>query len=92
MRPLSSTTILIASLSLGACTMFQAKEPTSPPVVPKELSMPVGKNWQVKEQAPVLTNERTEQTLPFQKPQSVQPAGAPPVTPPEERKIETPQR
>ncbi|HJV65642.1 MAG TPA: hypothetical protein VJ550_07915 [Geomonas sp.] len=90
MRHLPLLTILIASTSLGACTMFQAKESKSPPVVPKELAVPVGKNWQVKEQAPVLTNERNEQTLPFQKPQSVQPPGAPPVSTGEQRKIETP--
>jgi hypothetical protein len=82
------------TLSIGlcffcACTMFEAKQPASPPVVPKTLAVPIGKNWQIIEEAPNLTNSRHEQ-LPFQTEQSVQPAGAQPVSPAEQRKIETP--
>ncbi|HJV34147.1 hypothetical protein [Geomonas sp.] len=90
MRFLPSATILFALLPLGACSLLYHKEPAATTAVPKELAVPVTKNWQVKEQPPVLTNERNEQTLPFQKPQSVQPPGAAPVLQPEERKIETP--
>jgi hypothetical protein len=72
------------------CTMFAGRQPTPPPAAPqKALSVPVGKNWQVIEEAPKLTNERNER-LPFQTEQSVQPAGAQPVSPTEKRKIETP--
>lgn len=83
-------TVFLASLLLAACTMFQAKEPAPPPVVPKPLAVPVGKNWQVVEEAPKLTNERTNQ-LPFQTEESLQPAGTRTGTPAEERKVlETP--
>jgi hypothetical protein len=70
--------------------MFQARQPSPPPEAPKKiLAVPVGKNWQVIEEAPNLTSERNSQ-LPFQKPESVQPPGAQPVSPAEKRKIETP--
>lgn len=74
---------------LSGCSAFQARQPAPPPVTPKKIAVPVGKNWEVVEEPPVLTNERNEQTLPFQKGQSVQPPGAPPV-PSDQRRIETP--
>jgi hypothetical protein len=83
------------TLSIGlfffcACTMFEAKQPTPPQEGPKKaLAVPVGKNWQIIEEAPKLSNERNER-LPFQTEQSVQPEGAKPVSPAEQRKIETP--
>ena len=84
---------LTLSMSLflfSACTMFEAKQPAPPPEVPKKvLVVPVGKNWQVTEEAPKLTNERHDR-LPFQTEQSVQPEGAPPVSPAEQRKVEPP--
>ena len=74
---------------LCACTMFQAKQPaTAPMVPPKPLTIPVGKNWQVIEEAPNLRDERDH--VPFQTPESIQPAGVSPVVPTENRKIETP--
>jgi hypothetical protein len=90
MRHLPATTLCFSILLLSACSVFQAKQPTSPPVVPKQLAVPVGKNWQVIEEAPTLTNERHERTLPLQSEQSIQPPGAPPATPTDQRKIETP--
>lgn len=87
----AGTTLLVSLFLLGACTMFKAKEVPPPQPVPKPLSVPVGKNWQVIEEAPTLTNERHEQRLPFQMEQSVQPAGAPPAAPIEKRKVETPE-
>lgn len=78
------------ALSLCSCTMSQAKQPQPPPVVPKPLAVPVGKNWQVVEEPPTLTNERHERTLPLQSEQSIQPSGAQPVTPTDQRRIETP--
>jgi hypothetical protein len=75
---------------LCGCAMFQAKQPPPPSEVPRKvLVAPVGKHWQVIEEAPTLTNERNDR-LPFQMEQSVQPAGAQPVSPAEKRKIETP--
>ena len=89
MRYAIRLTLSSALLLCSACTMFEAKKDTPPPVVPKTLSVPVGKNWKVIEEAPVLTNERNDR-LPFQMEQSVQPPGAQPVSPAEQRKIETP--
>ena len=74
---------------LCACTVLDAKQSTPAPVVqpPKPLALPVGKNWQIIEEAPKLSDERGH--LPFQTEQSVQPEGAKPVSPTENRKIET---
>lgn len=82
-------TLSIGLFLFSGCAMFESKQPPAPAVVPqKALAVPVGKDWQVKEEAPQLTNERTNQ-LPFQTEQSVQPQGAQPI-PPDKRKIETP--
>lgn len=75
---------------LGACTLFDARQSEPPPVVhtPKQLAVPVGKNWQVVEEPPKLSDERGR--LPFQTEQSVQPDVAKPVAPEKNRIIETP--
>jgi hypothetical protein len=74
---------------LSACTASKTREAASPPFQPKPLSVKVGENWKVTEEAPQLTNERTNR-LPFQTEESLQPAGSKTVTPVEQRKIETP--
>ena len=87
--PLSTCTVL---LFVCGCSMFEAKQPTQPQELPKKvLVAPVGKHWQVIEEAPVLSNERNERPA-FQTEQSVQPAGTqtPGLAPTEKRKIETP--
>lgn len=83
------STLSAGLLFFCACSMFQAKQSAPPPEVPKKLAVPIGKHWQVIEEPPVLSNERNER-LPFQTDQSVQPPGSPPVSPAEQRKIETP--
>ena len=83
-------TVVICMFFFSACAMFEAKEPTPTHVAPKILSVPVGKNWQVVEEAPNLTNERNERPA-FQTEQSLQPEGIQrPARPTEQRKIETP--
>ena len=83
-------TLATGLLFFCACAMFEAKQPSPPQEVPKKvLAIPVGENWQLIEEAPVLTNERHDR-LPFQMEQSVQPPGTQPVSPAERRKIETP--
>ena len=89
MKYARTLTLSISLFLLCACAMLQAKKPAPPPVVPKPVTVPVGKNWQITEEAPKLTNERTK-ALPFQTEQSLQPEGAPPLSPAEKRKIETP--
>lgn len=80
----------IALFLLCACSMFDTRQPEPPPVVhtAKPLAMPVGKNWQVIEEPPKLSDERGR--LPFQTEQSVQPDVANPVTTDKNRTIETP--
>ncbi len=81
----------IALFLLCACTLFYPKQSATNPAMqsPKPLSMPVGKNWQMIEEAPKLSEDGTR--LPFQTEQSVQPEGAAkPVAPVENRIIETP--
>jgi hypothetical protein len=82
--------LVIGLFLLCACTVLNAKQSTPAPVVlpPKPLVLPVGKNWQIIEEAPKLSDERGH--LPFQTEQSVQPEGVKPVSPAENRKIETP--
>ena len=76
---------------LSSCTAFDSRQPAQDPVgfSPKPLVLPVGKNWQVIEEAPKLSDEQGR--LPFQTEQSVQPEGAKPASAAENRKIETPQ-
>lgn len=85
--------LLLMILSIGlflvcSCTMFYNKQPDSAPVAatPKPLSVPVGKNWQVIEEAPQLSDGSR---LPFQTEQSLHPATARPVAPADNRTIET---
>ncbi|MBW4055596.1 MAG: hypothetical protein HIU83_09345 [Proteobacteria bacterium] len=75
-------------LFLCSCTLFGARNSAPTPVVysPTPLVVPVGKNWQVIEEAPKLSDGKR---LPFQTEQSVQPAGARPVSP-TNRTLETP--
>lgn len=90
MKYAAPLTLCTGLFLFSACTMFETRQAPPPALVPqKELAVPVGKNWQVKEEAPKLTNERTNQ-LPFQTEQSIQPEGAQPVPPADKRKIETP--
>jgi hypothetical protein len=75
--------ILTGFSLLCSCAFFDAGQPQKP------LAVPVGKNWQVIEEAPKLSDERGR--LPFQTEQSVQPEGTTkPVSPADNRKIVTP--
>ncbi len=81
--------VISALLLVCSCTLFDAKKAGSPSVVPPNaLVLPVGDNWQVIEEAPKLSNERG--ILPFQSEQSVQPGGAKPASPADNRRIEVP--
>jgi hypothetical protein len=81
--------IFIAMFLLSGCTIFDARQSDQAPVTPSApLTAPVGKNWQIIEEAPKLSNDQGR--LPFQSEQSVQPEGARPIAPVDNRKIETP--
>ncbi len=73
---------------LCSCTMFYTKQPASAPVAstPKPQVVPVGKNWQVIEEAPMLSDGSR---LPFQNEQSLHPEAARPASPPDNRTIQT---
>ncbi|GFE60644.1 hypothetical protein [Geobacter sp. AOG2] len=81
--PMLSTALFF----LCSCTLFYNKQPDPASGVqsPKPLAVPVGKNWQVIEKAPELTNEG--ERLPFQTEQSLQPEGATTAPPADKRKI-----
>jgi len=90
LRIAQSLSVLAVLVLLGGCSSRQAAKPAAAPMVPpKPITIPIGKNWQVIEEAPQLTNERTNRPG-FQTEQSVQPPGAPPTTPSDVRKLETP--
>lgn len=78
-------------LSLCSCTMFYTAQPGSSSEAqsaPKPLAIPLGKHWQVIEEAPQLSNDTGR--LPFQTEQSLQPENVRPVTPEDDnRRIET---
>ena len=82
----------LLSLSIGtffvcSCSMFGAGQQTPATEVPsKPLSVPLGKNWQLVEEAPNLSGER----LHFQTEQSLQPEGAKQAAPPGKLDVETP--
>ena len=83
--------LCIALFLLCGCTVFETKQPAPAPVLqsPQLPALPLGKNWQIIEEAPKLSDERGH--LPFQTEQSVRPEGAKPVPPAENRTIKTPQ-
>jgi len=81
--------LTIGLFFLCACTMFNSKQSaTAPMVPPRPLAIQIGKNWQVIEEAPKLSDERGR--LPFQTEQSMQPEGSKSVSPADNRKLETP--
>ncbi|HEX2768387.1 MAG TPA: hypothetical protein VHN12_03825 [Geobacteraceae bacterium] len=83
------TILSVALFLLSSCAMFGAKHTATVPMVPpKPLTVQIGNNWQVIEEAPILSDERGH--APFQMEQSVQPEGTKSVPPAENRKIETP--
>ena len=75
---------------LNACAIFYGTQPVPDQAVlsPKSLATPIGKKWQVIEEAPQLSDERGH--VPFQTEQSVQPEGAKPAVPSGNRTIEMP--
>jgi hypothetical protein len=83
-------TLSIGLFLLCSCSIFYDKQPNSASGMqsPKPLAVPVGKNWQVIEEAPKLTNG--QERLPFQTEQSLQPGGATVAPPVDNRKIEVP--
>ena len=86
-RPLSLASGLFF---VSSCAMFETRQTTPPAVVPaKVLTVPLGKNWKLIEEAPKLTDERNRPPF-FQTEQSLQPAGASPLPSEEKIQIETP--
>ncbi len=82
MKFIHLTIFSIGLFFLCSCSIFYGKQPdgVSEMRSPKPLAVSVGKNWQVIEEAPKLTNERERPS--FQSEQSLQPEGAttaPPV-------------
>jgi len=82
--------LCIGLFFLCSCSMFYNAQPGSTSEVqsaPKPLAIPIGKNWQVIEEAPQLSNDSGR--LPFQTEQSLQPGSARPVPTEDNRRIET---
>jgi len=79
----------IGLIFLSSCTYFYSGQSASNPEMqsPRPLALPIGKNWQVIEEAPKLSDERGR--LPFQTEQSIQPEGAKTVSPEDNRRIDT---
>ena len=95
MKYMFALIIFITLYQLCSCASFNSGQPSSDrdmlssKPLSEPLSMPIGKNWQLIEEAPNLSDERGR--LPFQTEQSVQPEGATkPVSPEDKRTIEMP--
>ncbi len=82
--------LTIACSLLSGCSTFYTKQPDAPSAmqIPKPLAHPVGKNWQVIEEAPKISDERGR--LPFQTEQSLEPELATTPSPVPNRRLETP--
>lgn len=79
-------TLSISFFLFCGCSMFDSKKTELPPESPnRALSVPIGKNWQLVEEPPVITDGR----LPFQTEQSLQPEGTKSAQPEENMKIKT---
>jgi hypothetical protein len=89
MKVMYAPILLFALVLLPSCTFFYGSQPIPESSVqsPKPLAVPVGKHWQIIEEAPQLSDEMGRP--PFQTERSVQPEGAKPVAPTENRTIET---
>jgi hypothetical protein len=90
MKYARSLLLFISFFLLCACSFFGSRQSAPAPEVQpsKPLVLPVGKNWQIIEEAPKLSNDTGR--LPFQMEQSVQPEGTQPLPPVGKRTIETP--
>jgi len=82
--------LTIACSLLSGCSTFYTKPSDAPSAmqVPKPLAQPVGKNWQVIEEAPKISDERGR--LPFQTEKSLEPEMATSPAPVQNRRLETP--
>jgi len=89
MKIIPQIILSIGLIFLSSCTYFYSGQSASNPEMqsPKPLALPIGKNWQVIEEAPKLSDERGR--LPFQTEQSLQPEGAKTVSPEDNRRIDT---
>ena len=89
MKFMNAPILLLALVLLSSCTFLYGSQPIPESSVqsPKTLTVPVGKHWQIIEEAPQLSDDSGR--LPFQTERSVQPEGAKPVVPTENRTIET---
>jgi len=83
--------VLVAAMFLSSCALYDTRQSASTPegvTSPKPLAVPVGKNWQIVEEPPKLSNDTGR--LPFQTEQSLHPDAAKPLAPEDpNRKIET---
>jgi len=83
--------VLVAAMFLSSCALYDTRPSASTPdgvASPKPLAVPVGKNWQIVEEPPQLSNDTGR--LPFQSEQSLKPDAAKPAAPADpNRKIET---
>jgi hypothetical protein len=89
MNPVYLLLLYSALFLLCSCTIFYDKQTASAPEMqaPKPLSVPIGKQWQLVEEPPQLSDDSGR--LPFQKEQSVQPGVARPTAPDDKRRIDT---
>lgn len=82
--------LIIALFILCSCVVFDTRQADRNSIdPPKPLVLPVGKNWQIIEEPPQLSDEQGR--LPFHTEPSVQPDGLKSTAPADNRKIETTQ-
>ncbi|OGU13628.1 MAG: hypothetical protein A2076_08760 [Geobacteraceae bacterium GWC2_53_11] len=83
MKNIIHISLVIGLLLICSCSLFDARHSSPEPIV-----LHSGKEWQVIEEPPKLSNDRSR--LPFQAEQSVQPEAAKPAPLEKNRTINTP--
>lgn len=83
MKDIYLVILTISLFLLCGCTTIETR-----PLDPDPNGIAVGKNWQIVEEPPKLSDDQGR--LPFQKEQSVQPEAAKPQSPADNRTIKTP--
>lgn len=90
MKSIQLFILLIGLFLVCSCSIYGAGQSASAPAAKSHqpLVVPVGKNWQIVEEPPKLSDGSSR--LPFQTEQSLQPEGAKTGAPENKRKIEMP--
>lgn len=91
MRAYHLLSAISCTLLVSSCALYESNHVATTTLhQPTPLVIPAGKHWQIMEEPPTLSNDLG--VLPFQMEQSLQPEGAPAVTPLLQQRSDTPHK